>query len=182
MCGGDYNNWDQMGGSEHNNGDDTWPVTIEIKNNALSNEVTVRFVSATQDLECVYYDTFDQDTDTTFGILGDPHGDQTKVLSVTMAEENKDICEGMCDVSSAKMGRNMVAAGHQGPVHTVNQVPSAGIGGADDVNAEPFSIELSAQDLVIVVLAATSMILMVIICSLNRKGGVGMIGQYKVVS
>merc|ERR1719461_641285 len=172
MCGGDYNNWDQMGGSEHNNGDDTWPVTIEIKNNALSNEVTVRFVSATQDLECVYTDIFDQDTDTTFGILGDPHGDQTKVLSVTMAEENVDICEGMCDVSSAYM----IAAGHQGPVHMVNQVPYSGIGGLEDVNTEPFSIVLSAKDLVIVVLAATMVILMVIICLLNRKGGVGMIG------
>merc|ERR1719461_528416 len=102
MCGGDYNNWDQMGGSEHINGDDTWPVTIEIKNNALSNEVTVRFVSATQDLECVYSDTFDQNTDTTFGIIGDAHGDgeEVKIFSVTLSEQNEDICQGMCDASS----------------------------------------------------------------------------------
>ena len=75
-----------MGGSRHDNGD-TWPVTVEIKNNALTNEVTVKFISATQELECVYADSFDQDTDLVFGIQGDAQTgeDQFKITSVTMA-------------------------------------------------------------------------------------------------
>jgi len=283
-------------------------VTIEIKNNALSNEVTVTFLSATQELECVYSDSFDQDTDTVFGMIGDANaeGEQLKITTVTIAEENVDICEGMCestaagrqgplhmmnqvpsttaaptypnitfsddcwnsfqfgdepwyspdgpyanythtfyyyqkftaflwydttsydedwwiagwngghwmacaqqelldcgagdwwyynggwkldtdctvaavggDASSAHMASE---ARHQSPVHMVNQGPSARIGGSEDVNAEPFGIAISAKDLVIAVLAAMTVILMVVICVLNRKGGVGMSRKYKVVS
>merc|ERR1711879_791389 len=150
LAGGSYENWEQMGGSEHFNGDDTWPVTIGVINDVRSNVVTVTFSSATQELECLYWDSFDQDTDTVFGMIGDAN-----------------------------------AEGEQGPVHMipVNQGPFAGIGGSEDVNAEPFSIDimLSAKDLVIVVLAAMTVILMVIVCA-NRKGGFGMSRQYKVVS
>ena len=90
-----------------------------------------------------------------------------------------DICEGMCDASSSAY---MAAAGHQGPVHTVKQAPSAGIGGFEDVDSEPFSLVLSAKDLVVTVLAAVAVILLVIICLMTRKGGVGVSRQYKVVS
>jgi len=198
LSGGSYvnathTNWEQMGGSRHNNGE-TWPVTIEIKNNVATKETTVRFMSATQDLSCVYSDTFDQDTDTVFGMVTDSGvgGNEVKILSVTIAEENVDICEGMCDASSAYMhfahqdpsvNTRGAAAAYQGPaVNTRGQVPSAGIGGFEDVDSEPFSLVLSTKDLVVAVLAFMTVILMVIICVLKRKGGVGMSRQYKVVS
>ena len=75
-----------MGGSRHDNGD-TWPVTVEIKNNALTNEVTVKFISATQELECVYADSFDQDTDLVFGLVADAQTgeDIIKITSITVA-------------------------------------------------------------------------------------------------
>merc|ERR1719499_2518892 len=92
-----------------------------------------------------------------------------------------DFPESATDCTVATVGSD-ASSGHQGPVHLVNQGPSARIGGSEDVNAEPFSIAISAKDLVIAVLAAMTVILMVVICVLNRKGGVGMSRQYKVVS
>jgi len=85
----DTTNWEQMGGSRHNNGD-SWPVTFEIKNNVATKEVTVSFKSATQDLSCVYSDTFDQDTDTVFGMMpstdtGGIMENEVKILSVIIA-------------------------------------------------------------------------------------------------
>ena len=86
MCSGDYGNWNEMGGARHDNGD-TWPVTIGITNNDVDDEVTVSFMSATQNLSCVYSDTFDHDTDSMFGIMGDSSsgGEREEIISVDLA-------------------------------------------------------------------------------------------------
>merc|ERR1711902_348959 len=89
-----------MGGSEHHN-DRNWPVTVEVTNNIIDGEVTVAFISASQHLECKYSDNFDSDTDLVFGVLGDPGDDSTKITRIIIAEENVDICEGLCASESA---------------------------------------------------------------------------------
>jgi len=160
LAGGDRSNWEQMGGSRHDNGD-TWPVTVEIKNNALTNEVTVKFISATQELECVYADSFDQDTDLVFGIQGDAQTgeDQFKITSVTMAEENVDICEGMCAASSG-----------------------SGVSGAwDEPQAvyAPFTVMVSTKDVLIALLAILNVVVLAAYCICSRAGGVK--GKYRVV-
>ena len=73
-------------------------------------------------------------------------------------------------------------AAHSVSVPEDYQHRTAGFDGFEDVDVEPFDIVLSAKDVLIAVFAATTVILMVIICLLIRKGGVGMSRQYKVVS
>ena len=75
-------NWYELS-TEHNW--ETWPVSMEIINDFESNAVTVRFSSSTVDLECVYNDTFESESDLVMGWNSDPgSGDEVIVNAVTI--------------------------------------------------------------------------------------------------
>jgi hypothetical protein len=172
LAGGDLSNWEQMGGERHNNGD-TMPVTIEVMNNHIDGEVTVKFVSATQELECVYNDEFASNTDLVVGITPDAESgeqDQVAMQWITVAKSEIDYCDGVCG-ASAHMDYTADSAhtsyGMDGP-HTA------------DVTADAWTIALSGKDLVIVALCAVMVLLMTFICMSLRMAGARR--KYRVVS
>jgi len=155
LSGGDWTKWTSMGGSEHNNGKDVWPVTIEVTNNVLANTVTVRFESATQDLECVYDDLFERDTNLVFGINPDTGDDALDIHSITVAKSEVDICDGHCDASA-----------HIGYAPMMN---------VDAPESGSWSVELSGKDMLIAALCAINMVVLIaVICSCSRSGGAGL--------
>ena len=74
LAGGDSSNWYEI--SDVGNGNN-WPLTMTILINEDVNTVTVRFTSSTLDLECVYYDSFQSDSDLVVGWNPDPSLEDT---------------------------------------------------------------------------------------------------------
>jgi len=161
LAGGDVNNWDQMGGSRHDNGD-TWPVTIEIENDIVDGEARVRFVSVTQSLECVYSDNFGTDSPLVFGINPDASPangatrDKFNLNEITLAKSEVDVCGQHCDASAhSEYAPRMDYDGYR-------------------PEQESWTVELSGKDMLIVALCVVNVVvLMAVICSCSRFGAVG---------
>jgi len=168
LAGGNVGNWEQMGGSRNDNGD-TWPVAIEIENDIVHGTATVRFVSESQSLECVYNDNFDTDTDLVFGVNPDSNTDgsgkdKINIKYITVAKSEYDVCGQHCDAS---------AHGGYAPMMNVD-APESG----------SWSVELSGKDMLIAALCAINMVVLIaVICSCSRFGGAGLRKKrYAVVS
>ena len=84
LAGGDYMNWYEL--STVSNGHN-WPISMDITNDIEANTVTVRFSTATLDLECVYNDAFESATDLKVGWNPDLYtgSDEVIVNSVTIS-------------------------------------------------------------------------------------------------
>lgn len=169
LSGGNLNNWEQMGGSRHDNGKNTWPVAIEVENDFVHGRVIVRFESETQSLDCVYNDTFDTDSDLVFGINPDSNEDgsgkdKINVHFITVAKSEVDVCGQHCDASDY--------APIFAPINV--DAPENGL----------WSVELSGKDLLIVALCAiNAVVLIAVMCSCSRFGGAGpQRKKYQVVS
>jgi len=97
------------------------------------------------------------------------------------ANEYASICTAYCDYTAAPPAPQTTLINNIMPAGNDFQHRPLGFDGFEDVDVEPFSIVLSAKDLLIAVLAATTVICMVIIYLLIRKGGVGMNRKYEEV-
>jgi len=152
LAGGDYNNWHQLGGQRYDN-DNTWPVTFEITNNLLTNEVTVRFHSSTIDQQCVFSGHFNTGTDLTFGVMPDTDQETFEIDEITVEKIEADVCDCDCDASSGN----------------VNGSWTVELFGKDTLIAALCVINL--------------VVLMAVICSRSRFGGAGpQRKKYEVVS
>merc|ERR1719295_1046366 len=81
---GDRKNFELI--TEENNGP-TWPVTIEVTNDLVAHQTTFRFVSDTVDVECVYDDNFDSNTDLVATISPDVSTrDDLQIYSLTASK------------------------------------------------------------------------------------------------
>jgi len=149
LAGGDVGNWRVMGGGDNG---DTWPVAIEIENDIDHGTATVRFVSETQSLECVYNDNFNMGTDLVFGINPDSQADGSEEDKINIKY-----------ITVAKSGQNCDASAHA-PMINVD-APESG----------SWRVELSGKDMLIAALCAINMVVLIaVICSCSRFGGAGL--------
>jgi len=158
LAGGNKDNWHLIGGSGVYNGNDVWPVTIEVTNNVIANQATVRFISATQNLECVYDGLFQSDSDLVFGIDPDAGDDIININSVTVAKSEVDVCEGHCAADASAHSEYAPRMDYDGY----------------RPEEESWTVELSGKDMLIVALCVVNVVvLMAVICSCSRFGAVG---------
>jgi len=156
LADGNEGNWHLIGGEDVYNGVDVWPATIEVTNNVITRQATVRFISATQDLECVYDGLFQSDSDLVFGIDPDAMDDMININSVTVAKSQVDICDGELDPSAhSEDAPRMNSDGYR-------------------PEEESWTVALSGKDMLIVTLCVVNVVvLMAVICSCSRLGAVG---------
>jgi len=154
LAGGNKNNWRQIGGSRHDNGN-KWPVTIEVTNNIIADEVTVKFLTQSVQQECVYQGAFATDTDLTFGVMPDANddADEFNIHFITVAKAEVDVCDGHCDASA-----------HSPAMNVDVDAPESG----------SWTVELSGKDMLIMILCAINLItLIAVIFSCSRFARAG---------